>query len=315
MAIIKLSAIERRRLSAFVTCLVIAVFAWLFTSLSNPYRYTVKQVITFRNAPLRRAFHPLQSDTIDAVVQGTGWQMLVNKMNDEQRPVSIDLHTLDNKSFIVLNTQLKQINLAKDLNHQIIAFTPDTLFFDFSNRMTKRVPVQLVSKINYQKQFAQSDNVKIQPDYVTISGPAEVLARINSWKTDSVKLTGVNESYSSRVALLPAREGNLDILPKTVIVNIPIDEFTEKTMEIPVRLINNHNYYDVKVFPQKVKVTFTTSLTNYPDASEDDFEAVADLDKWRINGYNALPVKITRLPSYGKVVKIEPQNIDFIVKK
>jgi len=315
MAIIKLSAIERRRLSAFITCLVVAIFAWLFTSLSNPYRYTVKQVISFKNAPLKRAFHPLQSDTIDAVVQGTGWQMLFSKMNNEQKPVSIDLHTLDSKNYVVLNTQLKQINLKKELNHQIIAFNPDTLFFDFSNRTVKKVPVQLVSAISYQRQFAQSDNVNIRPAYVTISGPAEVLAKIKSWKTDSVKLDDVNESFSSRVNLQAAKEGNLDVVPKSVMVNIPIDEFTEKTMEIPVKLINNHHYYDVKIFPQKVRVTFTTSLTKYPDANEDDFEAVADLDKWRVNGYSTLPVKLTRLPSYSKIVKIEPQNIDFIVKK
>ncbi|MFA6086029.1 CdaR family protein [Mucilaginibacter sp.] len=315
MAIIKLSAIERRRLSAFITCLVFAIFAWLFTTLSNPYRYTVKQVITFKNAPLKRAFHPLQSDTINAVVQGTGWQMLFSKMDGEQKPVSIDLHTLDSKNYIVLNTQLKQINLKKELNHQIIAFNPDTLFFDFSNRTIKKVPVQLVSAIDYQRQFAQSDNVIIKPAFVTISGPAEVLAKIRSWKTDSVKLNDINESFSSRVRLQSVREGNLDIVPKSVIVNIPIDEFTEKTMEIPVKLINNHNYYDVRIFPQKVRVTFTTSLTKYADANEDDFEAVADLDKWRVSGYTVLPVTLTRLPSYSKIVKIEPQNIDFIIKK
>lgn len=314
MAIIKLSAIERRRLSAFITCLVVAILAWVFTTLSNPYTYTIKQAINFKNAPLKRAFHPLQSDTIEAVVQGTGWQMLFSKMN-EQKPVSIDLRALDTKNFIVLNAQLKQINLKKEQNHQIIGFNPDTLFFDFSNRTVKKVPVQLVSAIKYQRQFAQSDNVSIKPAYVTISGPAEVLAKIKSWKTDSVKLNGINESFNSHVNLQAVKEGNLEIVPKSVVVNIPIDEFTEKTMEIPVKLVNNHNYYDVKIFPQKVKVTFTTSLTNYPDNNEDDFEAIADLDKWRISGYSVLPVQLTRMPSYSKIVKVEPQTIDFIVKK
>jgi hypothetical protein len=176
MAIIKLSAIERRRLSAFITCLVVAIFAWLFTTLSNPYKYTVKQAINFKNAPLKRAFHPLQSDTIEAIVQGTGWQMLFSKMN-EQKSISIDLRTLDTKNFIVLNAQVKQINLKKEPNHQIIGFNPDTLFFDFSNRTVKKVPVQLISAIKYQRQFAQSDNLNIKPAYVTISGPAEVLAK------------------------------------------------------------------------------------------------------------------------------------------
>jgi len=315
MAIVKLSAIERRRLSAFITCLVFAAFAWLFTTLSNPYKFTVKQVLAFRNAPQKRAFHPLQSDTVNAIIQGSGWQMLFSRMRPQQNTLSVDLHTLDSKNYVVLSAQLKQINVHKDPDHEIISFNPDTLFFDFSSRHVKRVPVKLMAGLKYERQFAQSGSVNIQPAYVTVSGPAEVLDKITFWQTDSVKLTQVNQSFNGRVYLKPAAEGNLSVLPKSVMVNIPVDEFTEKTLEIPVKLINNHNYYDVKVFPQKVKVTFTTSLSDYPDANEDDFEAVADLDLWRKQGYSVLPVRISRMPSFNKIVKIEPQNIDFIIKK
>ena len=306
---------ERRRLSAFVTCLGFALLAWLFTALSNPYKFTVKQVLTFRNAPQKRAFHLLQSDTVNTTVQGTGWQMLFSRLKDDRKPINVDLHTLDTKEFVVLSSQLKEINLKKEKNREIIAFSPDTLFFDFSSRTVKRVPVILVSAIKYQKQFAQSAKLNIQPAYVIVSGPAERLSKINYWQTDSLKLDDINENFIGRVNLRPAKEGNLSIVPKNVMVNIPIDEFTEKTMEIPVKLINNHNYYDVKIFPQKIKVTFTTSLTAYSEMNEDDFEAIADLDLWKHSGYSTLPVKIARMPSYSKIVKIEPQSIDFIIKK
>jgi len=315
MAIIKLSAIERRRLSAFVTCLVFAIFAWLFTTLSNPYKFTVKHVVNFKNAPQRRAFHSLQPDTINATVEGSGWQMLFSRWRPSNKVINVDLHTLDTKNYVVLSAQLKQINAKKEPDNELIAFSPDTLFFDFSSRRVKRVPVKLVSVLRYQRQFAQSDNITLNPAYVTISGPAEILAKIISWNTDSVKLNDLNQSFNSRINLQPVTEGNLSVLPKSVMVNIPVDEYTEKTMEIPVKLINNHNYYDVKIFPQKVKVTFTTSLSKYAEANEDDFEAVADLDLWRKQGYSTLPVKVTRMPSYNKVVKVEPQNVDFIIKK
>ncbi|QXV65076.1 YbbR-like domain-containing protein [Mucilaginibacter sp. 21P] len=315
MAIIKLSAIERRRLSVFVTCLVFAVFAWLFTALSNTYKFTIRQIINYKNLPQKRAFYPLQADTVSAIVQGTGWQMLFSKVDYNNKPINVDLHTLETKNFIVISQQLKQINAKKDLNHEIIALNPDTLFFDFSNRIIKRVPVEVVSDIQYQKQFSQSNDLMIKPRYVTISGPAEVLAKITSWKTDTVKLQNANEDFIGRIALQKPKEGNLAVIPRAVTLTIPVDEYTEKTLEIPVKVINNQRYYDIKVFPQKVKVTFTTSLTDYPEMNEDDFEAVADLDLWRHNGYNTLPVKVTRMPSYSKVTKIEPQVIDFIIKK
>jgi YbbR domain-containing protein len=315
MAIVKLSATERRRLSVFFTCLVLAVLAWIFTTLSNVYSYGVQEVLTYKNAPQKRAFHSLQPDTVKATVQGTGWQMLFSSMNKENKPITIDLATLENRNYVVLSSQLKQINIRKEITQQIISIDPDTLYFDFSNRLVKKVPVQLMLNLKYKKQFAISGNIIIKPAHITVSGPIDRLKEISLWKTDSLDLKDVTETINTRINLQSVKEGNLNVYPKTVQVIIPVDEFTEKTLDLPVKLINNHNYDNVKVFPQKVKVTFTTALSRYPDMTEDLFEATADLDLWRDHGYKSLPVKLTRVPPYCKIVKVSPANIDFIIKK
>jgi YbbR domain-containing protein len=314
MAIIKLSAIERRRLSAFITCLGLAFIAWVFVSLSNNHQYVIKEVVNFKNAPQKRAFHSLQSDTVDVTIHGTGWQMLFSQMKNESRVIDIDLHTLESKSFVVLSSQLKQINAGRDSENYVVAINPDTLYFDFTNRAVKKIPVKLMLSVNYQQGFFQSDHIAIKPSYVTVSGPANRIDKINEWPTDSLKLRDINESYSTRLSLRPVNDGSLMVYPKTVEVRIPVDEFTEKTLEIPVKLIN-HNYDNVKIFPQKIKVTFTVSLNKYAETDEDFFEATADLDLWRNKGYSNLPVTLTRHPSFCKIVSIVPRNIDFIVKK
>jgi YbbR domain-containing protein len=315
MAIIKLSAIERRRVSAFFTCLVLAVFAWIFTVLSNPYTYTVKGVLNFRNTPQKRAFHSLQSDTVNVNVNGTGWEMLFAKMERDTRSISVDLHALENKSFVVLSSQIMQINNGKDITQPVTGFFPDTLYFDFSNRREKRVPVTLVTSIKYQHQFAQSGNITLKPGYVILNGPADVIDKITEWKSDTLKMDSLGETTTATVALRSPSEGNISIYPRNVQVTIPVDEFTEKTVSVPVKLVNNHNYYDVKIFPMKVDITFTTSLTHFAQTDDDFFEATADLDLWRQHGYKVLPVTLTKTPQFGKIVKIEPRNIDFIVKK
>jgi YbbR domain-containing protein len=315
MAIIKLSATERRRVSAFFTCLVLAVFAWIITVLSNPNPYIVKVVLDFRNTPQKRAFHSLQSDTVSAMVNGSGWDMLFSKMNTGNSVVSVDLQTLENKSYVVLSSQLDQINSKRESGQQITRFNPDTLYFDFSNRKVKRIPVHLVTAIKYQHQFFQSGNIALKPAYVIINGPSNVIDKIAEWGSDTLKLDSVGETINTRVNLRPVKEGNMSVYPKNVQVNIPVDEFTEKVLEIPVKVMNNHNFDDVKIFPQKVKITFTCSLNRYKEVDEDFFEATADLDLWRLHGYKVLPVVLLKIPQYCRVVKIEPQNIDFIIKK
>ncbi|MGV8878844.1 MAG: YbbR-like domain-containing protein [Sphingobacteriaceae bacterium] len=315
MPIVKLSKSERRRLSVFFTCLIFALIAWLFTTLSNQYAFTVKAIVNFNNFPQKKAFHPLQSDTVDVTVEGTGWQMLFSKARFITWNVVADLKTLESKNYIILSTQLRKINSGLDKNQQIVSFSPDTLYFDFSSRSVKRVPVEVQYNLKFQKQYAINGEVEIKPNFITLVGPSENISKIKSWKTDSLVATDVNESLNRRLSLQSVKEGNMTIYPKIVEVSIPVDEFTEKTIEVPVKLINNKQFYNVKLFPAKVKITFTTSLSSYASINENFFEAVADLNQWREHGYRYFPVQLVRVPPFCKVVKVEPENVDFIIRK
>jgi YbbR domain-containing protein len=314
MPIIKLSVSERRRLSVFATCLLLALVAWICVTLSGKYVYTSKQAVVFKNTPQKRAFRALQPDTVEISLQGTGWQMLFSKMGSGTRPLSVDLHTLEHSDYIALNTQLERINRMKDLNHKIIAFNPDTLYFDFTNRMIKKIPVEALMGIQFKSQYMAAGKATINPSYVTLNGPASVIENINSWKTDSLKLTDVHQTINTQLKLQLVKEGNLNVYPKSVQVHMPVEEFTEKTLSVPVKLVNNPHYDAVKFFPQRVKITFTVPLSRYAEIDEDFFEASADFSLWQ-QGYSVLPVKITHLPVYCKVISLMPQNIDFLVKK
>jgi YbbR domain-containing protein len=129
-------------------------------------------------------------------------------------------------------------------------------------------------------------------------------------KTDSI-----DETLKTNVNLQRVTEGNLSVYPRSIQVNIPVEEFTEKVLEIPVKLISNNEGLNVKIFPEKVKVTFIVALSKYEDTDEDFFEATADLNLWKQFNYKVMPVKISKMPEYCKIVKIEPRTVDFIVKK
>jgi len=313
MAFIKLSEGERRRLSAFFTCLVLAAFAWLVTALSKQYNYTVKRAVTYKNQPRMRAFHALQADSLNITITGTGWQMLFSRIHDGDTSVTIDLQSLEKESYVVPNLQLKQI-LDKNVQHDVVSIEPDTLYFDFSHRAVKQVPVRLVTRIGYQRQFAQSNNAVLTPTYVTITGPSSRIDKITEWDTDTLVADDINETIRTKISLQPG-EGNMSMYPKSVDVVIPVDEFTEKMLQIPVKLTNNAEFYNVKIFPQKVTVTFITSLKRYAETDENFFEAESDLNLWKLKDYSTLPVVLTRIPPFCRIISVDPPNIDFIIHK
>ncbi len=315
MPIIKLTAAEKRRVTIFSTCLVLAIVAWLLTGLSSSYTYKVTGILTYKNAPQRRAFHSQQPDTVEVLQQGTGWQMLFSGLSSTKTHIPVDLHTLEHQDYLVLSRQLPAINATNSTGHKILLISPDTLYYDFSKRVSRKIPVQVVATINYQPQYAPYKPAVISPAYVTVSGPGNVIAGVKFWKTDSLKLNNVNETVNARVKLSPVKEGNISVYPKTVAVQLPVDEFTEKSVWVPVKLINNPRYYNVKIFPQKVKVTFTTALKRYRETDDNFFEATADLQLWTDHQTSILPVNLNRVPAYGRVLRIEPRTVDFMITK
>lgn len=315
MPFIKLSQSERRRLSLFFVCLTLALGAWLFFALSNSYIYQARTVVRFVNFPQNKAFHSLQSDTVKLQIEGTGWQLLFSKLRMKPHSIDIDLKDLYKQTFINLSDQLGYINRQFSSTQKIVYVQPDTLYFDFSPRSIKRVPVKLLSNIQFVRQYGVSDTVKITPAYVTVTGPKEDLAKIKFWKTDSLNLKDVAGNISAKISLQRPSKTNINIYPAIAEVKIPTDEFTEKSIEISIKVLNNTNFYDIKLLPEKVKITFMTALSNYSKIDRNYFEAIVNLDNWSERYYKQLPVRIIRFPNYCKLVKIEPQNVDFIIKR
>lgn len=299
----------------FFMCLAFALCAWLFFALSNSYVYQARTVVRFVNFPQNKAFHSLQSDTVKLQIEGTGWQLLFSKLRIKPQSVDIDLKELNKQTFVNLSDQLGYINQQFSSTQKIVYVQPDTLYFDFSSRAIKKVPVELVSDILFVKQYGISDSVKINPAYVTVTGPKEDLSKIRAWKTDTLTAKNVIRNISTKIPLKRPSMANINIYPSYAEVKVPVDEFTEKTIEISIKVRNNRNYHEIKLLPEKVKITFLTALSNYSKFDRDFFEATVDLDNWSQRSYKQLPVVLTRFPAFCTLVRIEPQTVDFIIKK
>lgn len=315
MPFIKLTKIEKRRVLSLMACLVLAVGAWLFMALNNKYVYTAKTVLIYKNFPQQRAFHPLQSDTVDLQVEGTGWQLLFARLRINPQSISVSLNQLNIKEFVVFSDQLYNVNKQLESSQKVISVKPDTLYFDFTKRTVKRVPIKLIQKVDFAKQYGVSSEILLNPKFVTVTGPIEELEKINSWSTDTLKLKNVQSSAKARVWMQHSIHKNVSIFPSSVEVKLPVDEFTEKTIEVPLKIINNRNYNSIKLYPKKVKVTFLVALSNYDQVDEGFITATVDADEWQSLHHNQLTIKITEFPDYCKLISVYPSKIDFIIEK
>jgi hypothetical protein len=315
MPFIKLTKLEQKRFGVIILCVVCAVAAWLFLALNKKYPYSVQTEILYKDEPQGKAFKALQPDTADLKIEGTGWQLLFARLRIKPPSVTVSLQRLNNRSYVLFSEQLDQINGQLGTSQKVISVTPDTLYFDFSRRTNKRVPIKLISKLTFAPQYGIAKAITLTPSYVNISGPHEELEKIHIWHTDSLKIEDIKGSVDTRVNVLKNAINNISIYPNTVGVKIPVDEFTEKTIEVPLSVLNNKEYHDVKLYPKKVTITLLVALSNYQNANEERVKAAVDLNEWKVLKHNKLSVKATQLPEFSKLVSIEPRSVDFIIEK
>lgn len=315
MAIIKLTAIERRRVVGLFACLCLAIAAWLFMALNNKYVYNAKTVLIYKNFPLERAFHPLQSDTVDLQVEGSGWQLLFSRLRVRPQAISVNLEPLNKKDFIVFSNQILDVNKQLASSQKIISIRPDTLYFDFTKRSVKKVPIKVIKRVSFEKQFGLASDILLTPQYVTVTGPLEDLKKIKFWDTDTLMLKDLANSATVRLGMQQTKLKNINIYPSTVEVKLPVDEFTEKTIEVPLKIINNKGFNSFMLYPKKVKVTFLVSLSSYDQIDESFIQAAVDVDEWKIEHHTQFTVKITDFPDYCKLVSVVPSKVDFIVER
>ncbi|MCL4640869.1 MULTISPECIES: CdaR family protein [Olivibacter] len=306
---------QQKKLSLFAICLFISFLVWSLFALSNRYIYTVKASLNYVNVPPKRAFHPLQSDTVAMQVEGTGWQVLFSNLRLKPQDIHVDLSGLKTRDWILFSNQMGYINRQFSANQRIVSISPDTLFFNFSKQDVKKVTVNLSKDIKFRKQYDITGDIQIEPKFVTVTGPLEDLVLIDGWATDTLRRNNVDNTITAKVTLSKSQKANINVHPSSVDVTIPVGEVTEKIIEVPIRAENSRAFRTVKVLPEKVRLTTIVSLEKYEDIDRDMFEAVINLNDWRSNHIKNLPVIITKQPDFVKIIKAEPQNVEFLLWK
>lgn len=315
MAQPRISKLKKRKILIFVRCLIISFLAWLLFAVSSVQTYTMQAGISYVNIPDNKAFHPLQSDTVSIKMNMTGWEIFLKRFNPDTPNIQVDLNGLKTKNFIVFTNQLGYINRQFPTEKQVIGVSPDTLYFDFSKQTQRKVPVRSVFNIQFKKQYGIIGETKANPEYVTVTGPLEDVANIEFLETDSIRGNNISSDVRTVAYLNKHHKTNITIYPTFSEVTIPVGEITEKVLELPIKIENAGQYTSVRTLPAKVKVTFLVSLKDYYKWTSRNFEAVVDMSDWEDKQVKSLPVIITKIPEFCKVVSIDPQNVDFFVRK
>ncbi len=175
-----------RNLGWKLLALSLAVLLWLAVS-SNP------EVVSFVSVPVQykriRGGLEISSDVIENVyleVQGTPTQLA--RLNDSQPAVTFDFSQVSMPGERTFDIDERAISLPQGT--RLVRAIPSQLRFDFDRRATKSVAVvaRFIGELPAGCTLSRYETI---PPTLTVVGPINRLARIDTAQADPIDLTGV----------------------------------------------------------------------------------------------------------------------------
>lgn len=302
--------------------LLISSILWLLNELSKNSNTTITCPVKYINLPKDKVLVRELPSRFELTIEAPGYTLLKYKLSNRLLPLIFDLNQYgftimgnsDNQKFFILTSRVRS-GIARQLKSdvQILTIAPDSIIFEFGEIVRKRVPVVPDLRIEYAKQFMLTGEITIDPDTILVSGPDLIIDTIDRVYTRKESISGVNQSTTYSINLEEVK--NVTFSAKKVSITIPVEQFTEAILDIPIERIHVPDSLVLKTFPGSVTLTCNVSLSNYEKLTPHQFRAVVDYEAIEKKLGNKLKVTIVKAPEYVRSIRFHPVNVEFIIEK
>lgn len=287
--------------AVLMACIGIALFFWVLNRLSNSFKKNIPIKLEYV-LPSGRALSVVPPQYAQVYWQGTGWDMLAGY---EQR-IFIQV---GNDS--IQRLSLKDL-MVQQFGNDIIGVSPEQMAVFTEASKTVSVPIQAVAKINFVQGYDLADSIELTPSIIEVEGPRTVIDRLIFIQTDTLRFEKLKDSVITKIKL---RQNPLFKLNRTEITaKIKTEQFTEKLLFIPIIVKNAPQ--SLRIFPNKIKLDCTVTLSQYALLNADNFVAEVDLKNIDFKTKNnTVAILLSQQPNWVRNIKFSPKSVEFYFEK
>jgi YbbR domain-containing protein len=306
----------------FLLCVAFSFFLWLLIKLTDNYKTIIHFPVKFINLPENKIYTNILPAHISVEIEAKGYSLLQQRFNSKNDTIFIDYNkeqglfpNSNHVYFISLANRKDELrNQLKDVG-TIYSISPDTVYFNFTEKEVKKLKVKLNATINFKKQFQLKDSIQLSPAYIEIYGPLEHIKDLNEIETEEIILYDVSEDKEFELNLkIPATIPTYYLFShKTVKVKIPVDRFTETNIVLNIQPINIPDSFDVVLIPNKAEVILLVPFSKYKIVNQHEWKMQVDFKNYK--NKNRLPLSLISYPNFVRIQEIKPAEIEYILIK
>ncbi|WP_298073231.1 CdaR family protein [uncultured Bacteroides sp.] len=306
---------KSREFFVFLCFFFIAAGFWLLQTLNNDYETEFPIPVRLRNVPENVVITSEPMSEVRVRVRDKGTVLLNYMLGKNFYPVILDFRNYNKMgNHVQVQTSQVQKRITGQLNAStaLLSIKPDTLEYYYSTGVSKMIPVKLCGRVSAGEQYYLPDTL-FTPDSVRVYAPSDALDTMKAAYTLPLSLDNITDTLKREVVLSAPKGAKY--IPASVKLTLPVDMYTEKTVEVPLRGINFPAGKVLRTFPSKVKISFQVGIGRFRQITADDFHLVVSYEELARLGNDKYIVKLRTLPEGVSHVRFNPEQVDFLIEQ
>ncbi|MFP4621351.1 MAG: YbbR-like domain-containing protein [Bacteroidales bacterium] len=312
----------KKDLGVFLIFVIISAIFWFFNELEDDYVTRLQYPVEYTHLPENKIVVGALPSSLELKVRGQGFQLLEYKLVRNLNPLMLEVGSYNLKSqdhpeslMYYIPTESIQSDISQQLNSkiEIIDILPDTLFFEFTDQISRKLPVEANVEYSFGQQMMLKGNVTVKPDSIEVLGPRSVLDTVDKVMTKYREFDDLTSTVELTVDLENIHE-QVEYQHNHVKLRIPVEQYTEGSLKKEIAVRNRPDSVVVRIFPSSVNITYLVGLSNYEEVIPELFKVYVDYEGVR-NNNEQLKVFVEKAPDYLKSYSYTPQRVDFILEK
>lgn len=299
--------------------ILISVFLWFLSKLSKDgYTAVVEFPVKYVNISADKSFGRIPNDNIKVSINSPGFTILKYKLRSFGS-LRIDLSKVEKRldprnSFWLTNSDLSLIENQLDPEVEVRSINPDTVFFDFNKLIKKKVAVRLNLIEAFSKDLGIYGQPILEPDSIWVRGPESLISKIQYLETETLELKGDKPSLKRKLDLILPEGKGLSYSANDVKIELEFSKMTEASMNIPIEIVGLPEKYNLKLFPENVKLTYKVAIRDFEKVRASDFRIYTDCSDIESNSDKRyLTLQSSNYPEFIESIHFDPKRVEFIL--
>ena len=300
-----------RKIPTLSLIIAFSVLLWLFVSFDGEFSISLNLPAQVINVPEGHSLRSISADDISISVKGQGWQLAQHTLGRDPRffipsPAEVGEKEISLRNALAVNSWLST-------SLQLAEITPEKVKINIEPTKSKRVEIIPIISMGYKAGYGLVSPVEIQPDSVTITGPANLVDEINIINTQTKILSNL-ENESSLVLPIVTPKYTVSNA-KECTVNFDIQKIVDKTFEeIVINTRNIPSRYELIVAPTKLSIILRGGIGILSKLKNEDITVYVKFDQ-AMNDTSGAIEPIVEIPEFTSLIDVKPNRLDYIIKK